>query len=322
MRIGILTSGGDAPGMNNAISAVVKTCVKNNIEVYGIYSGYKGMVEGKIKPLTLDDIEGIESRGGTILKSARLPEFKEVAVREKAVEQLKKFGIDAVVVVGGDGSYMGALRLTEMGINCIGLPGTIDNDIACTDFTIGFFTCQETILDAVEHIKDTAASHCRCVVVECMGNHCGDLTLFTSLGVGADALITREHPMELEELYAKLNAKRAKNPDAYSIVMISEKNPAAPLNELVEKIKENTVYGEDVRGTALGHIQRGGSPVSFDRMLATRMGVKAVELLAEGKGGRCVGMRKNVIVDYDITEALAMTRKVDPNIARLANILM
>ncbi|MCQ2772970.1 MAG: 6-phosphofructokinase [Bacilli bacterium] len=322
MRIGILTSGGDSPGMNDAIYAVVKTCYKRGIECYGIYNGYRGLVRNQIAPLSLEDVHGIESKGGTILRSARLPEFKEVEVRQKAVENLKANGIDALVVVGGDGSYMGALRLTEMGINCIGLPGTIDNDIASTDFTIGFFTCTETIQKGIELVKDTARSHSRCIVIETMGNKCGDLALFGAISCGVDAVITREHPIDEEELFARLTKKREKNPDAYAIVVISEKNPDCQLNDLVEKIKQNTPFGQHVRGTSLGFVQRGGNPCTFDRIMAIRMGVRAVELLVEGKGGRCVGLRKNAIVDYDIVEALSKERHVDPDIARLADILM
>lgn len=317
MKIGILTSGGDAPGMNNAVAAVVKAGIANGIDVYGIYNGYKGMVNGDIKKLTLNDIKGIVDKGGTILRTARLPEFKELEVREKAVEQLKAHGIEAVIVVGGDGSYMGAKKLSEMGINCIGLPGTIDNDIACTDYTIGFDTCQNTILDAVEMIKDTAASHSRCMVIECMGNKCGDLTLFCGIGTDADYILTADHQVPFDEVVAGIKAKHDADPEGYAIIMISEKY--FDVDGLVARLAKDTGYG--VRKSVLGHIQRGGSPTSFDRILASRMGVKAVELLLEGKGGRCVGIKNNVIVDFDIYEALAMQRVTDPDTARLADIL-
>lgn len=317
MKIGILTSGGDSPGMNNAIAAIVKAGIANGIEVYGIYNGYKGMVEGKIKKLELSDILGIVDKGGTILRTARLPEFKEVAVRQKAIEQLKAFGIEAVVVIGGDGSYMGAMKLSEMGINCIGLPGTIDNDIACTDYTIGFDTCQNTILDAIKYLKDTAASHCRCIICECMGNKCGDLTLFCGIGTDADFILTPDHPVSFDAVVEGVRAKFEKDPDTYSIILLSEKYVNA--DELRDRI--NNEVGCPTRICVLGHIQRGGSPTSFDRILSSRMGVKAVELLLEGKGGRCIGIKNNKIVDFDIYEALAMQRITDPDTARLADIL-
>ncbi|MCR5079402.1 MAG: ATP-dependent 6-phosphofructokinase, partial [Bacilli bacterium] len=189
-NIGVLTSGGDAPGMNCAIRAVVRAGLKYNLGVYGIYDGYKGLVEGNIVPLDRHSVSDIISRGGTVLHTARLREFKEVSVRQKGVDNLKKFGIDALVVIGGDGSYMGAKKLTEMGINCVGLPGTIDNDIASTDYTIGFDTCLNTICDCVDKIRDTTESHQRCAVIEVMGNHCGDLAMFSGIAEGAEMIIT------------------------------------------------------------------------------------------------------------------------------------
>ena len=317
MKIGILTSGGDSPGMNNAIAAVVKAGIANGIDIYGIYNGYKGMVNGDIKKLTIADINGIVEKGGTILRTARLPEFKELEVRQKAVQQLKSHGIEAVIVIGGDGSYMGAKKLSEMGINCIGLPGTIDNDIACTDYTIGFDTAQNTILKAVSDIKDTAASHSRCIVVECMGNKCGDLTLFCGIGTDADYIVTADHQVPFDEIISGLKAKHDADPESYAIVMISEK--FFDVDNLTARIASQTGY--ETRKTVLGHIQRGGSPTSFDRILASRMGVKAVELLLEGKGGRCIGIKNNQIVDYDIYEALAMKRVTEPDVARLAEVL-
>ena len=189
-RIGVLTSGGDAPGMNAAIRAVTRVALNSGIEVFGIYDGYKGMVEGYIEPLTKASVGEIIDRGGTILGSARLPEFKDIEVRNKAVQQLKKRGIEAIVVIGGDGSYRGALALTEMGINCIGLPGTIDNDITFTDFTIWFDTALTTIVEAVDKLRDTSSSHHRCSIVEVMGNRCGDLAIWSGIACGAEIVIT------------------------------------------------------------------------------------------------------------------------------------
>ena len=203
-RIGVLTSGGDAPGMNAAIRAVTRVALNSGIEVFGIYDGYKGMVEGYIEPLTKASVGEIIDRGGTILGSARLPEFKDPDVREKAVQQLKKRGIEAIVVIGGDGSYRGALALTEMGINCIGLPGTIDNDITCTDFTIGFDTALTTIVEAVDKLRDTSSSHHRCSIVEVMGNRCGDLAIWSGIACGAEIVITSSTGFEEGEVLERL----------------------------------------------------------------------------------------------------------------------
>lgn len=203
-RIGILTSGGDSPGMNAAIRAVTKVGLNSGLEVFGIYNGYKGMVEGYIEPLTRESIGEIVTRGGTILGSARLPEFKDIEVREKAIRQLRKRGIEAVVVIGGDGSYRGALELTHMGINCIGLPGTIDNDITCTDYTIGFQTALETIVDAVDKLRDTSNSHHRCSIVEVMGNRCGDLALWAGVACGADIVVTSDTGFDEQDILDRL----------------------------------------------------------------------------------------------------------------------
>lgn len=308
-RIGILTSGGDAPGMNCAIRAVTKAGNANGLEVYGIYDGYRGLVEDEIELLTNEKVDGIETRGGTILRTARLPEFKEETTRLKAVKTLQKHGIEALVVVGGDGSYMGAMRLTEMGINCVGLPGTIDNDIASTDYTIGYDTALNTVVSCVERIKDTGASHTRCSIVECMGNRCGDLTLFGGIATGADVIVTSDLPKSDEEIIAKLKAVKAAHPHRSTLVMVAEKiHP--DLGALVAKIAAET--GFDTRLTVLGHVQRGGTPSAFDRVLASRMGVYAVSKLLSGEGGICVGMRGTQIVSYPIYEALKLPRDSHP----------
>ena len=304
-RIGILTSGGDAPGMNAAIRAVTRSALKRGIEVFGIYDGYKGMYEGRIEQLDSSSVSDIIVRGGTILGSARLPEFKNKDVRDKAIEQLKKFGIEAVVCIGGDGTYRGALSLTEAGINCVGLPGTIDNDIACTEYTIGFDTAQNTVIEAVDKLRDTSASHHRCSVVEVMGNRCGDIALYCGIESGAEIVITPENGFDEEAIINKLKSMEESRKKKHAIILISEHMTDVEL--LANKISKCTSFAG--RATVLGHIQRGGSPSAFDRMLATRMGDKAVELLAEGKGGQCVGMVANKIVSYDITEALQMTKR-------------
>lgn len=301
-RIGILTSGGGSPGMNAAIRAVTRVGINSGLEVFGIYNGYKGMVEGYIEPLTKESVSDIVNRGGTILGSARLPEFKDEDVRKKAVKQLQKRGIEAVVVIGGDGSYRGALELTHMGINCIGLPGTIDNDITCTDYTIGFQTALETIVDAVDKLKDTSNSHHRCSIVEVMGNRCGDLALWSGIATGAEIIVTSETGFDEQEILDRLRDLDLIRKKKHAIIVISEK--ITDVHQLAKKISLNT--GFSGRATVLGHIQRGGSPCPFDRMLASQMGEKAVDLLMQGIGGQCVSIRENVVQAFPIEKALCM----------------
>ena len=303
--IGVLTSGGDAPGMNAAIRAVTRSALSRGIEVYGIYNGYKGLVEGQIEKLERGSVSDIMVRGGTILGTARLPEFKDPAVVLKGKEKLEEFGIEAVVCIGGDGTYRGAMALTKVGINCIGIPGTIDNDISSTEYTIGFDTAQNTVIEAVDKLRDTSASHHRCSVIEVMGNHCGDIALYTGIGSGAELIITPETGYDEQEIIDRLNYLDRKRNKKHAIVMISEKITDAEL--LAKKISENTRFNG--RATILGHIQRGGSPSAFDRLLATRMGDKAVEILAEGEGGKAIGIVGNQIMYFDIEEALHMTKR-------------
>ncbi|MCF0105885.1 MAG: 6-phosphofructokinase [Holdemanella sp.] len=301
-RIGILTSGGDSPGMNAAIRAVTRVGLNSGLEVFGIYNGYKGMVEGYIEPLTRNSVSQIIGKGGTILGSARLPEFKDIEVRKKAISQLKKRGIEAVVVVGGDGSYRGALSLTEMGINCIGLPGTIDNDITCTDYTIGFMTALGTVTDAIDKLRDTSNSHHRCSIVEVMGNRCGDLALYAGIACGADIIVTSDTGFNEEDILDRLRELDLIRKKKHAIIVISEK--ITDVEKLAKKVSLNT--GFSGRATVLGHIQRGGGPCPFDRMLASQMGEKAVDLLMQGIGGQCVSIRDNKIVAYPIEKALSM----------------
>lgn len=303
-RIGVLTSGGDAPGMNAAIRAVVRVANSANIEVYGIYDGYRGLVEGYIEPLTRSDVSDILDRGGTILGSARLPEFKDPKVQEAGIRQLKKRGIEALVVIGGDGSYRGALALTEAGINCIGLPGTIDNDITCTDFTIGFDTALQTVVEAVDKLRDTSSSHHRCSVVEVMGNRCGDLALWAGIATGAEIVVTAQTGFEETEVLERLKEFDVVKKKRHAIVIISEK--ITDVDAFAKKVSLNT--GFSGRATVLGHVQRGGSPTPQDRILASRMGEKAVDLLIHGIGGQCVGIKDNQIIAVPIKEALDIPR--------------
>lgn len=303
-RIGILTSGGDAPGMNAAIRAVTRVAINSGIEVYGIYDGYRGLVEGYIEPLTRSNVGDIIDRGGTILGSARLPEFKDPLIQEQGIEQLKKRNIEALVVIGGDGSYRGALALTEKGINCIGLPGTIDNDITSTDSTIGFDTALTTVVEAVDKLRDTSSSHHRCSVVEVMGNRCGDLALWSGIACGAEIVITAQTGFEETEVLERLKEFDVVKKKRHAIVVISEK--ITDVEAFAKKVSLNT--GFSGRATVLGHVQRGGSPTPIDRVLASRMGEKAVDLLIHGIGGQCVGIRDNQIVAVPIDEALDMPR--------------
>ncbi|MDY5441518.1 MAG: 6-phosphofructokinase [Candidatus Enteromonas sp.] len=316
-KIGVLTSGGDAPGMNCAIRAVVRAGLKYGLEVYGIMDGYKGLVNDDMFLMDRHSVSDIVNRGGTVLGTARLREFKEESVRQIGVDNLHRRGIEALVVIGGDGSYMGAKKLTEMGINCVGLPGTIDNDIASTDYTIGFDTCLNTILYCVDHIRDTTSSHQRCAIIEVMGNHCGDLALFSGIAEGVEMIITPDHPIPEEEIIdslKKLHDEKRKR----AIVIVSEKM-FPDIHEFARRIAQET--GFEAKAEVLGRVQRGGTPSAFDRILAARMGAYAVDCLLEGKGGICVGMIDNKIVDFDILEALQLPRDKHPSMLRLIDIL-
>ncbi len=298
-RIGILTSGGDAPGMNAATRAVVRSAIDRGLEVHGIHDGYLGLYENRIEPLHRRSVSNIINRGGTILGSARFPEFKEEAIRRQAVKNLQARKIGALVVIGGDGTYRGAKALTEMGYPCIGLPGTIDNDVNGTDYTIGFFTALNTALEAIDRLRDTSDSHHRISLVEIMGRHCGELTLCSGLGGGAELCVVPERPFSEQDIIDTLT-RQIKQGKKNAIVAITEK--VTDINRLAKKIEAAT--GLETRVTILGHIQRGGSPTAFDRLLASRMGSFAVDLLLAGKGGRCVGIQRDRLVHHDIIEAI------------------
>ncbi|ABS23502.1 6-phosphofructokinase [Bacillus cytotoxicus] len=312
-RIGVLTSGGDSPGMNAAIRAVVRKAIYHDIEVYGIYHGYAGLISGHIEKLELGSVGDIIHRGGTKLYTARCPEFKDPAVREKGIEQLKKHGIEGLVVIGGDGSYQGAKKLTEQGFPCVGVPGTIDNDIPGTDFTIGFDTALNTVIDAIDKIRDTATSHERTYVIEVMGRHAGDIALWAGLADGAETILIPEAEYDMDDVIARLKrgSERGKK---HSIIVVAEGVGSAI--DIGKKIEEATNF--DTRVTVLGHVQRGGSPSAQDRVLASRLGARAVELLMEGKGGRCVGIQNNKLVDHDIIEALAQKHVIDIDMYQLS----
>ena len=305
-RIGILTSGGDAPGMNAAIRAVTRRAIDKGLEVFGINYGYAGLVAGDIFPLTSEVVSDRIQRGGTFLHSARYPEFANVEGQLKGIEQLKKFGIDALVVIGGDGSYHGALRLTEHGYNTIGLPGTIDNDIPFTDFTIGFDTAVSTAVEAIDKLRDTASSHERTFVVEVMGRGAGDVALWAGVAGGAQQIIVPEREFDIAEVAKEVKEGRERG-NKNMIIVLAEGVMHA--QDFMDQLNE---YGDfDTRATVLGHVQRGGSPTPRDRVLASKMGAYAVDLLLDGKGGLAVGIENNKITSHDILDLFDSKHKPD-----------
>ena len=314
--IGILTSGGDAPGMNAAIRAIVRASIENNIKVMGINRGYSGLINGEIFEMTRRSVSDIIHKGGTILKTARSDEFKTEAGREKAAKVLKVFGISGLVVIGGDGSLRGAQLLSKLGVSTIGLPGTIDNDLPYTDYTIGFDTAQNTVLDAINKIRDTSTSHERVSVVEVMGRNCGDLAIFTGIGGGAEKIIIPEKGFDLNDLCKVILEGKTRGKMHNLIILAEGIGGALTLAKEVEEIT-----GIEARATILGHIQRGGSPSSLDRILASIMGAKAVELLLAGESCKVLGVKNGKIVDIDIDEALSMKKEFNEYLYNLSNIL-
>ncbi|WP_342252620.1 6-phosphofructokinase [Spiroplasma endosymbiont of Amphibalanus improvisus] len=302
-KIGVLTSGGDSQGMNAAVAGVIKAAFKENIQPYIVKDGYFGLVNNLIEPATYDFAESIMKWGGTVIGSARLPEFKDLEVRKKAVDNLKKHNIEALVVIGGDGSYMGALKLTEMGINCIGIPGTIDNDIASSDFTIGFDTAINIVVDSLDKIRDTIQSHNRCAVVEVMGRYCGDIAYYAGIASGADVISISENKISEADIIDKVKKLKQSNKRSV-LVLVSEH--LYDVDQLAKDIEKTSGYVS--RASVLGHIQRGGIPTALDRFNAFMMGVEAIEQLKQGKGGLCIGIVNNKFIANDITKALDMKR--------------
>lgn len=296
-RIAVLTSGGDAPGMNAAVRAVVRKAIYEGMEVYGINRGYAGMVEGDIFKFNTKDVTNIMSKGGTFLRSARFPEFAQLEGQLKGIEQLKKNGIEGVVVIGGDGSYHGAMRLTEHGFPAVGVPGTIDNDIVGTDFTIGFDTAVNNAVDAIDKICDTSYSHKRTFVVEVMGRNAGDIAVWSGLATGADQIIIPEEDFDINEVVKRNMDGYENRGKSHAIIVLAEGVMHA--DKFVELMKE-AGDTSDIRGTNLGHILRGGSPSPRDRVLASWMGAHAVALLKEGRGGLAVGIQNEELVEHPI----------------------
>lgn len=315
-RLAVLTSGGDAPGMNAAVRAAVRRAAFHGMQMFGVFHGYDGLILGDIKEMTLGSVGDIIHRGGTTLYTARSEEFRTEAGQAKAVEQLRAHEIDGLIVIGGDGSFRGAQKLTEKGFPTIGVPGTIDNDIPCTDFTIGFDTALNTIVEAIDKIRDTATSHERTYIIEVMGRDAGDLALWAGLAAGAETVIIPEADHDINDIVERLHAgsNRGKK---HSIIIVAEGCGSA--SSFAEQIKEKT--GWETRVTVLGHIQRGGSPTAFDRLLASRMGAAAVDLLLEGKKDRMVAIQNNQIVDFDFNDALKQRHELDLSVYDLARSL-
>ena len=306
--IGVLTSGGDAPGMNAAIRAVVRTGISCGLKIKGIRHGFAGLLEEDIIDMNNLSVSDIIQTGGTILYTARCLEFKKKEYQEKGAEICRKHGIDGVVVIGGDGSFNGASRLAENGINTVGVPGTIDLDIACTEYTIGFDTAINTAMEAIDKLRDTSESHERCTIVEVMGRTAGHIALWTGIASGAEYILTTEkYHGDIQRIIAKILDRRKLGKKNHIIVNAEGIGSSTEMAKLIE-----LATGIETRATILGHIQRGGNPTCKDRVYASALGTKAVELLCEGKTNRIVGYRGGEFVDFDIQEALSMTKDLDP----------
>ena len=304
--IGVLTSGGDAPGMNAAIRAVVREAIVKGLKVKGIKRGYAGLLQEEIIDMEAKDVSDIIERGGTILQTARCTEFTTAEGQQKGAEILKKHGIDGLVVIGGDGSFKGAQKLAALGINTIGLPGTIDLDIACTEYTIGFDTAVNTAMEAIDKVRDTSTSHERCSIIEVMGRRAGYIALWCGIANGAeDILLPEKYDYDEQRLVNNIIEKRKRGKKHHIIVNAEGIGHSASMAKRIE-----AATGIETRATILGHMQRGGSPTAKDRVYASTMGALAVELLCEGKSNRVVGYSHGDFVDFDIDEALSMQKGI------------
>ena len=304
-RIGVLTSGGDAPGMNAAVRAVCRTAITRGVEVMGIFRGYSGLIEGDIKPMKIRDVSNIINKGGTILYSDRCPEFKESKVRARGIENCKKLGIDGIICIGGDGTFQGATRLTAEGVPCIGIPATIDNDITSTDNTIGFDTAMNTVIELVDKLRDTCESHARCNVVEVMGRGAGDIALNCAIASGASSVVVPEFPHNDDNICKKIKKARELGKRNF-IVIVSEGVGADYAPALAKKIESET--GVETKFARLAHIVRGGNPTLRDRVLASKMGVYAVEELLRGNSNKVICERNGDICAVDINYSHAIDR--------------
>lgn len=313
-KIGVLTSGGDAPGMNAAIRSVVRAALKNDMQVLGVRDGYIGLIKGDLVDMGIRSVSDIIQRGGTYLYTARCPEFREWEGVLKAKAVCENVGMDGLVVIGGDGSFRGAADLSRAGIPCVGIPGTIDNDIACTEYTIGYDTAMNTTMEMVDKLRDTAQSHDRCSVVEVMGRRAGYIALNAGIACGATYIVVPEIGLDMDAMLNKIKAAKALG-KRYFIIMVAE--GVGHVDEIAERIEKET--GIESRSTVLGHVQRGGSPTVTDRVVASQMGFHAVELLKKGIGNRVVAQQAGKIVDFDIQEALSMKKEFPLDLYNIAN---
>lgn len=315
--IAVLTSGGDAPGMNAAVRAVVRSGIYHGLNVLGVRKGYEGLLHGDIEKMTLRSVGDIIHRGGTILQTARSKEFTTQAGLEKAMSMMKIFNIDALVVIGGDGSYRGARDLSELGANVIGIPGTIDNDIGCTEYTIGYDTAMNTVLDAIDKIRDTSYSHERCSVLEVMGRNAGWIAINCGIAGGAEAVILPEKNFDIDkDIIYPIIEGRNRGKKHYLVIVAEGVGGAVEIAEYIEK-KTDII----TRATILGYIQRGGCPTIKDRVIASQMGNYAVELLMAGKKNRIIAVHNGKMTDFEINEALSMEKSIDEELVRLSKIL-
>lgn len=315
-KIGVLTSGGDAPGMNAAIRAVVRYAIYNNINVLGIKNGFRGLVDGDSIEMNLSSVADIIHRGGTFLGSARSLEFQKEEGFNKALKNIKYLGIDGLVTIGGDGTFRGAMELSRAGIPVIGIPGTIDNDLPYTQYTLGFFTALSTVLESVEKIRDTSSSHSRTNVIEVMGRNCGDIALYAGLAGGAEMVIIPEVEYNIDEVCDKIMQGRARGKKHSIIILAEGAGDAKSLSELIE-----SKTGIATRYSVLGYTQRGGTPSAFDRLIGSQMGAKAVELLINGVKNRVLGVKGSEIFDMDMEEAIKIEKKFDEKTYELTKIL-
>ena len=312
-KIAVLTSGGDAPGMNAAVRAVVRKAIYEGLDVAGIMNGFQGLIEGKIEPLQLGTVGDIIQRGGTMLRSARSTEFRTLEGREEAVRQLNKHGIEGLVVIGGDGSYRGAFELAALGIPCVCVPATIDNDINGTEFTIGFDTALNTVIDAIDKIRDTATSHERTFIIEVMGRNAGDLALWAGLAGGAETILVPEEKYDVKDIVERLDSGTGRG-KKHSIIIVAEGLMSA--NELANILVE--AAGIETRVSVLGHIQRGGSPSARDRVIASQFGARAVEVLKENRGSVAIGMQNHQVVDYKLQDVFEDIDNLDMKLYQLS----
>ncbi len=316
-KIAVLTSGGDAPGMNACVRAVVRAGLKLDCQMYVVYEGYKGLVEGRIEQVDRNFVSDIINRGGTILRTARLPEFKEEAIQNMAIRQLESYGIDSLIVIGGDGTYRGAQDLAKKGISVVGIPGSIDNDVCSTEACIGFDTAQNTICECVDKLRDTTASHQRCTFIEVMGNKCADLALYSGIAEGVEIVVINDHAYDEDKIVRKLKDLKG-GKKKHSLVIVSEKI-FPDIFAFAKRVTEKT--GIECRAQVLGHIQRGGSPSARDRILATRFGVEAVKAIVDGESCIALGLFGDDIRHVPFEDAFTMPKKDHQDLLHLLKLV-